>query len=305
MRPYIISSAQKSIGLLCFFLLIISCKKTPAPETPGKSVLTTTVPTTVLSTSIKIGGNISSADGDITESGVCYSKQENPTTTDSKVINPTPGARIFEVTINNLSPNTTYHIRAYVTTNYGTTYGNDVAVITSPAGIAIGAIYQGGMIFHIDNTGKHGLIVAPFDQSHGEATWGCEDIYIPEAINEGFGGGAANTIAILAKCKTPGIAAALCNDLVIGTYDDWYLPTLEELSGIYDLFAIGKAGSIGLDEHATYWSSRQLSLGLKTPPYKNEGQLAYIYNMDQVPGRNLFSLKSATNVAFVRAIRAF
>lgn len=305
MRFNIISSAQKSIWLLCFFPLLLSCKKTPAPnptpEPPGTSVLTTTIPSNVLSTSITIGGKYNSPDGEIIESGVCYSKQESPTTADSKVINPLPGARIFDLKINNLSPGTTYHIRAYAITNYGTSYGNDVAVATLPVGIAIGAIYQGGMIFYIDNTGKHGLIVAPADQSRGEATWGCADIYIREAEN---GSGQVNTKAILDKCKTPGIAAALCDNLVIGTYDDWYLPSIDELDLVHGLFATGKAASIGLDENAIYWSSSQMSVTLKIGG-GNQGQYAYVYKMNKSSLIESSTLKSSTNAAFVRAIRSF
>jgi hypothetical protein len=69
----------------------------------------------------------------ISQYGVCWSTSPNPTTTGSKIaisgdIQHVPA--IFSIAAENLSPNTTYHYRAYVIMNGVTTYGADNTFIT-------------------------------------------------------------------------------------------------------------------------------------------------------------------------------
>lgn len=98
----------------------------------------------------------------------------------------------------------------------------------------IGDFHQGGYIFYIadppiDLTGdgipNKGLIAAPHDQ--GEAAYGCYGT-ITNAINEGVGYGRINTDSILVHCNTANIAARICDDLVLNGYDDWFLPSTDE-----------------------------------------------------------------------------
>ena len=74
----------------------------------------------------------------------------------------------------------------------------------------------GGLIFHQNPNyaadGWRYLEAAPFDQSAG-ATWGCFRRAIPGARGTAVGTGRQNTIDILAECKDPGTAAALCASL--------------------------------------------------------------------------------------------
>lgn len=88
-----------------------------------------------------------------------------------------------------------------------------------PAKLKIGQTYQGGKIFYIDNTGKHGLIVAPKDFSE-TATWD--------------------------KAKQ------LCKSYRGGGYSNWYLPTKDELNMLYELKDV-----IGGFTPSYYWSSTE------------------------------------------------
>jgi hypothetical protein len=97
--------------------------------------------------------------------------------------------------------------------------------------LTIGQSYQGGIIFYIDASGKHGLIAAPGDQ--GQAPWGCPSTVISGADGSIIGTGCQNTIDIMNSCSTAGIAARLCGDLVLGGYSDWYLPSKDELNQLY------------------------------------------------------------------------
>jgi hypothetical protein len=87
----------------------------------------------------------------------------------------------------------------------------------------IGLSYAGGIIFYFDGTGQHRLISATTDQSSG-AQWGCYGATIGGTSNA-IGTGQANTTAIVNGCATAGIAARICNDLVLNGFSDWFLPS--------------------------------------------------------------------------------
>ena len=106
----------------------------------------------------------------------------------------------------------------------------------------IGDDYQGGVIFYIDDTGEHGLIVHTLDLD--AAPWGCLDTdpnppnpeppTTPIAQNEGIGFGEQNTLAIIDYCVETDIAARLANNFNANGYDDWFLPSIEELKLVFE-----------------------------------------------------------------------
>jgi uncharacterized protein (TIGR02145 family) len=76
------------------------------------------------------GGNITSDGGDpVTERGVCWSTDINPTVDDSKTSDGS-GPGNYESEITNLQPVTTYYVRAYATNVTGTAYGNEISFST-------------------------------------------------------------------------------------------------------------------------------------------------------------------------------
>ena len=97
--------------------------------------------------------------------------------------------------------------------------------------LAIGNLYGGGIIVYLDETGNHGLIAAL--QDVGPAPWGCDGTLIPY-IDYSLSG-EEHTRQILAYCNEPGIAARLCDELVVREkgdkgkkYDDWFMPNSNE-----------------------------------------------------------------------------
>jgi hypothetical protein len=130
--------------------------------------------------------------------------------------------------------------------------------VEAPAKV-IGDTYQSGIIFYVDGTGQHGLIAAPADISSDNDPntgdmWGCEGTSIPEALATDMGTGQTNTTAILAKCNTVGTAARLCDELVIGEYKDWFLPSRAELNFMHENLFEKKLGNL---TEGYYWSSSQ------------------------------------------------
>ena len=108
--------------------------------------------------------------------------------------------------------------------------------------------YGGGIIFYIDETGEHGLIAAASDQASG--TWGCS--FSSFFTDNEIGTGKGNTTYILSECPEEGIAARICDDLVLNGYDDWFLPSIDELHQLYlHKDVVGGFATF----QAWYWSS--------------------------------------------------
>lgn len=246
-----------------FLVLLLSthCKKeeetpTPAP-TPTTSIpiLSTIDINNITSTSANSGGKITSNGGaTILEKGICWNTSSSPTISNNKKIE-VMNLTFYYSYITGLEVNTKYYVRAYATNINGTAYGNEISFRTN---IILGESYQGGFVAYLFKQGdpgyvineNHGLIAAPYDQSES-AEWGCNSITIGGTLLS-LGTGQANTTAIVNGCSTSGIAARICNDLVLNGYNDWYLPSKNELYWLY-----WNQGEIGGFANAIYWSSSE------------------------------------------------
>ena len=94
--------------------------------------ITTTDITSIAQTTAISGGNITADNGgEITERGVCWSTEQNPTISDSKTSDGS-GTGSYTSNVSSLTGNTTYYLRAYATNSAGTQYGNQVTFLTSP-----------------------------------------------------------------------------------------------------------------------------------------------------------------------------
>ncbi|MBL0358648.1 MAG: hypothetical protein IPP72_18080 [Chitinophagaceae bacterium] len=101
----------------------------------GGTVLPTVVTgfiSNIAGTTASTGGNVT-ADGGatVTAKGICYSTVANPTILDDVVTNATGGTGSFSSSMTNLTPSTTYHVRAYATNTVGTAYGSDSSFTTT------------------------------------------------------------------------------------------------------------------------------------------------------------------------------
>lgn len=103
-------------------LLLWSCTKESPPS------IETTEVTNVTFTTATCGGNITDDGGsEITERGVCWSTNTNPTTDDFKATSGN-GFGSFTAELTNLTPGTTYYVKAYgMRKGASTGYGNEVS----------------------------------------------------------------------------------------------------------------------------------------------------------------------------------
>ena len=93
--------------------------------------VTTAAVSNIGTTTATGGGNVTSDGGaTVTARGVCWSTSHTPTTANAHTTNGS-GTGAFTSTLTNLTPNTTYYVRAYATNSMGTAYGNEVSFTTN------------------------------------------------------------------------------------------------------------------------------------------------------------------------------
>ena len=127
-------------------------------------------------------------------------------------------------------------------TNLPYAYVDDISMIATP-GLEIGMYYQGGIIASLK--GDHGSLLLPFDLSTN-VKWGV----VSDCLATGHYG-AENTQRIVEKNADVYSAALLCDQLVCGGYDDWYLPSKDEMDAL-----VGVIDQLGVLV-GTYWTSSE------------------------------------------------
>jgi hypothetical protein len=215
----------------------------------------------VSATSVSLDVNIINSGGcNIQERGICWSTNPNPTI--SNVFfkkNCGNGLGVSICNVDMLLPQTLYFFRPYAITQNGVFYGQQINLTTdTTSGLFIGKNYGGGIIFHIDSSGQHGLICSSND--YGGLPWGCPSIIGGNITNvsgtsDQIGTGAINTAFIVAACNDRPIAASFCADLILNGYSDWYLPSQGDLNLIYNRLVV--PGVILNYSMCWHWSSTQ------------------------------------------------
>ena len=153
---------------------------------------------------------------------------------------------------------------AYADTASYTMGTANVTLYAKWAPVVVGDSYGGGIVAYFfqdngtdpDDPGyvegeQHGLIAAVADQSTGIPWWNGSNVETG-ATGTAIGTGQANTTAIVNTQGAGSYAAQLCNDLTEGGYNDWFLPSKDELHKL----CINKL-AIGAFDDYFYWSSSE------------------------------------------------
>lgn len=154
----------------------------------------------------------------------------------------------------------------------------------------IGDIYQGGIVFYLDGNGG-GMVASPMDQEN--SSWGCVGIDLNGDNNSvspeltGIGDGQTNTTYIVNNCIDCCNAASICDNLVLGGYSDWFLPSKDELILMYENL---HSQGLGDFEGNYYWSSTEINDTLAW--YKP------FYSQTQLNGKKDYGY-------YIRAVREF
>lgn len=160
----------------------------------------------------------------------------------------------------------------------------------------------GGIVFWVDETGKHGLVVSKFDVS-SSSRWFSGTFGNTHAKGDGLYAGRSNMNIIIAAHAAIGddendYSARLVNEYQTNdrdiTYGDWYLPSKYELNLIYnnksELNSVLSSISGDLLSSVNYWTSNEVSNSSANVLNFSNG------NIDN-------ALKNGSN--YVRAIRSF
>ncbi len=161
--------------------------------------------------------------------------------------------------------------------------------VSAQAPLAIGDFHEGGVIFYLDNSGESGLVCATSNQADN-VPWGCGGTLISGAGGTTLGTGAQNTLDIISGCLESLIAAEWCSSLTLNGFNDWFLPSQDELNQMFNNKAAIDATSVLFGGTALntnfYWSSTQI-------------------NANQAWGYNVFGDDFKNNSYAVRAVRSF
>ncbi|MFA5849909.1 MAG: C10 family peptidase [Bacteroidales bacterium] len=127
---HILESIKLNIGIALIFLVVSSCSKNTGDIDGG--ITNKTLPavktgdvSNVIFTGARIAVQITSTGGSsITERGICWSVNANPSKSDNVVFSSNT-TTAFVCVVSDLQINTTYHIRAFASNEKGTSYGED------------------------------------------------------------------------------------------------------------------------------------------------------------------------------------
>jgi hypothetical protein len=135
-----------------------------------------------------------------------------------------------------------------------------------------GELIHGGMVFYVDESGQHGLVVSL--ENIGYFPWRCSGINIPGASGTNIGSGLQNSLDIISGCENENTPAFLSLNFTTEVYTDWYFPSKGELLEMY--YTIGNGcpdGNIGGFSNSYYWSSSETGSGSAfTVNFSNGGE---------------------------------
>jgi hypothetical protein len=153
----------------------------------------------------------------------------------------------------------------------------------------IGQAAQGGIVFWVDDSGQHGLAAGTDDLFGGAALqWWFNGpmVWCNRVRRDGIYTGQLNTDSIITRHNSDGaFAAGLCAKYLGGGYGDWYLPSLTELSLLFD-----QRVAVGGFASAWYWSSTEGNF--------DNAQTHFF-------GSNSIGASTKTDVNRIRAVRRF
>ncbi|MEA3445442.1 MAG: hypothetical protein U9R19_12040 [Bacteroidota bacterium] len=163
-------------------------------------------------------------------------------------------------------------------------YNSDNSLLDS----LYGKTYQAGLIFYMNTSNGTGLVCSPSDL-HSGIKWHNGIYSNTGATGYVLGTGQSNTTAIISAQGMGTYAAYICDIANIGSYGDWFLPSIGEMEQMYQKLYLASP-SMGNFSTFFYWSSSEYS-STNARNYMLTGGFSLSY--------------SKSTLYCVRAIRAF
>jgi hypothetical protein len=198
-------------------------------------------------------------------------------------------------------------VRAFTTTVVPTTEAETTEAVTTiaetTAPSAVVSDYNigdtgpaGGLIFYDkgnNNDGWRYLEAAPSDFPDS-IPWYNVNYVVTGVTATAIGSGMSNTQKIVNILGSGSYAAKLCDDLTLNGFDDWFLPSLDELNLMFENLYLHGLGSFAYKDKSKirdYWSSSETSYG-------------YVWFQYFVNGGQ-YNDNGELNNRWVRAVRTF
>lgn len=206
---------------------------------PALASLTTKEVTEIGQISAISGMNITANGGaEITSQGICWSTSSNPTIEDTMVAMGS-GLGEFEITMQDLLPNTQYFVRAFATNEAGTAYGQEISFTT----LEVSTVYDGDVVLltqqEVDDFGSNNFLEITGSLTIGDNTGIISDITNLDALSslETLG----NYLAIYNNDQLENLnglsgITSIGGDLLVGMNDLFI-----EIDGLSNITTIGGA----------------------------------------------------------------
>lgn len=297
---FCMSNIIKIFTLILAVIVLQSCKKDDGDKGKSPSIETLSISSTTHSF-VRSGGLITSkGEGRVFRKGLCWSLSPSPNIESDSILLDNSSELEFELAVYNLTPNTTYYLRAFATNINGVSYGEELSFTTKQlTEYSVGDIGPaGGYVFY--DKGEYSdhwqyLESAPqgwFGTDEDPTFhWGCFRTFL-RADNTKIGSGKNNTNTIFTECGDLSYAAKAClefsnvnNDI---HFSDWFLPSKDELDVMYQALKLNEIGGF---QDSYYWSSSEMT-----------ALIAWLQGYDNgLQYKNLFRI----NEVKVRPVRAF
>jgi hypothetical protein len=221
-------------------------------------VVQSILPSEVSFFKVKCGSTIMSNGGlPILKLGVLISTQSQPSLANAQVIDFNSSSTQFLKEIENLNDNTVYYCRGFAENLAGTSYASNIFQFTTKNFYNVGEQGPaGGIIFYskFDTLGGWNFLESAPNDLNSNIPW---SLNTAQQINlsTGVGTGKQNTINIVNAYGLSGsnYAAKSCFTYIHGGFDDWFLPSRDELITMYQNLFLNNLGSF--TSGARYWTS--------------------------------------------------
>ena len=273
----------------------------------SQTMVTTNEPTSITAESAVVGGTVTVPEGThVFLRGVCWGTEPNPDIDGSHTTEET-GIGSFSSTLEGLDPNSTYYVRAYLVSDYGLAYGNELSFTTEAGG-------SGGDHEYVDLGLPSGLLWATCNvgadnpEDYGDYyAWGetqPKDNF--SWMNYQYCMGSFNTLT--KYCNNPDIGyngftdnlttLEPSDDAATANWgDDWRMPTDEEWQELYQNTTVTWTQQNGMDGRL-FTASNGNSLFLPNAGFRINGDLHYPGTDGRYWSSTLYTGSSYSALAF-------
>lgn len=182
----------------------------------------------------------------ILDKGFVWARSSAPTLADSS-LSLGGGSGELQVTWDSLTPSTQYYLRGYIQNETGVAYGPEQTFTTDDPP-QLGQPYAGGLLIYLEPDGRHGIVASTTEHTSLDYLAGNYQNWTSSTLR--YSGDENTQHIIQIYNNTSRSPAAWCNALVHNGYDDWWLPSKDDMAAM-DTYRT----TLGMATNRSYWTS--------------------------------------------------